>query len=69
MIGFTHIQEEPAHVWTVEHNLNTRSPILDSMLLEGGEHVKALPKEVKMVDMNVVEIHWSFPAKGRARIV
>lgn len=67
--GVTHEQTEPAAVWTVQHNLYTRSPVLDVMIEAGGKLIKVMPKQVRMVDENTVEIAWSYPTVGRVRVV
>ncbi len=67
--GITHEQTEPATVWTVQHNLHTRTPVLDVLIAVGGELIKVMPKQVRMVDENTVEIAWSYPTAGRVRVV
>ena len=69
MGGVAHEQTEPADVWVVQHNLHTRSPVLDVMIEAGGELIKVMPKQVRMVDENTVEIAWSYPTVGRVRVV
>ena len=67
--GITHVQTEPATVWAVQHNLHTRTPVLDVLIAVGGELIKVMPKQVRMVDENTVEITWSYPTAGRVRVV
>lgn len=66
---YHHIQIEPQKVWVVNHNLHTRTPIVDAIVFDGQDLVKAQPQVVKMVDMNRLELHWSYPRTGRAGVV
>lgn len=69
MIGITHEQVEPSAVWTVKHNLWTRTPVLDTMILVDGRLTKVMPNKVVAEDPDTVELHWSYPVAGRVRIV
>jgi hypothetical protein len=65
---FVHEQTTPASTWTIEHNLYTRAPIVDTYIMFEGTMQKILPKRVKSLDLNTLEIEWTVPRTGTARI-
>ena len=68
IVTYQHDQEVAESVWTVVHNLNTY-PIVDVVVDHGEARVKIIPKDVKIIDMNSCEIHFSQPRTGHARLV
>jgi hypothetical protein len=68
-VTYQHTQSSPASVWQVNHNLNNY-PIVDVMIsYTTGELVKIIPMDIRIIDMNNCEIHFSQPQKGQARMV
>lgn len=64
----TFIFTAPLAVWTIEHNLGVY-PIVDTMIDYNGALTKIIPKEVIVTSLNTVEIHFSVPRTGQARVV
>lgn len=65
---FVHEQTTPLKVWIIQHNLFTRAPIVDTYVDFEGVQQKMIPQSVKSVDLNTLEIVWSMPRTGTARI-
>lgn len=59
---------ENEQVWVVEHNLYTRTPVIDCWVDFDGTLEKVLPKEVRSIDLSTCEVHWTAPRTGEVRV-
>lgn len=66
---YNHTQDVADDVWSIVHNLNTTSPIVDCYILIDGSYTKILPTDVKVIDSTTVEVHWSDARVGKARVI
>lgn len=66
---YEHIQDTPESVWTVRHNLFTRSPVVEVFVDLGGALQKMLPKAVIVVSNIECRIEWSVPRTGRVGVI
>lgn len=62
--AFPHIQQVPAALWSITHNLNTPVPVVTAVDGAGA----ALAGAVTVVDANTVEILFGAPETGTAYI-
>lgn len=69
MMRFEHEQNVAAKVWSFNHNLTTRSPIMEYMVEIEGSLVRLMPVRVTVVDLNSVEIEWSVPRTGKVGVI
>jgi len=65
---YEHIQSFASDVWTVNHNLGIKAPIVDAWLVVNAETIKVLPDMVEFVDINNCNIHFTSPGTGTAII-
>lgn len=63
---YTWYQQTAASTWTITHNLNTTSPIVQ---LYGSDNTMMLPDSVEPTDNNTVVVHFGTAAVGRAVIM
>lgn len=68
LLTFQHKQDTPAAIWVINHYLHNY-PIVDVMVNEEGKLQKIIPKDIKVIDENTCEIHFSTPRTGQARLV
>lgn len=68
VLSYQHTQITPSAIWTVVHSLNNY-PIVDVMVNENGSLQKIIPKDIKVIDMNICEVHFSTLRTGQARLV
>lgn len=61
-------QLTPSSVWSIQHNLGIY-PIVDVIINNNGVWTKILPLNIVMIDLNNIEIKFSAPSIGQARIV
>ena len=64
-ILYEYVQTTPATTWAINHNLNS-APISDVVDDTGA---KILPDTVDIVDMNNVNITFTYAATGTARLI
>jgi hypothetical protein len=67
-IEYTHSQTTASDTWTVVHNLDAY-PITDVVITLNGTRQKILPKAVQYVDANTVNILFTEPQIGNARLL
>jgi len=65
---FIHIQGTASNVWHIAHNLG-HPPISDVTVDYNGDRVKFMPYQVVHIDMNNLEIRFSVPRTGEARLL
>jgi hypothetical protein len=63
-----HNQLLESNLWSIKHNLS-RSVIVDVFIPVDGVLTKILPRAVRIINPNLVEVEFSTPYKGVARIV
>lgn len=66
--SYTHTQDTPSDSWTINHNLNTLAPIIDTFIEVEGVVTKILSSSVVVVDANNVTVTWTSPRTGIAAI-
>ena len=64
-----HVQETASATWTIEHNLDILTPIVDCWIEFNSVFTKVLPSSVTVVDANTVEVVFSSAQSGRAFVV
>lgn len=65
---FKHVQETPALVWAIEHNMGDY-PVVDVYISVNGVVNKVIPRSVAYVDNNTVNITFTGPQSGFATMV
>jgi hypothetical protein len=66
---YTHGQETPSSMWTIEHNLGAY-PIVDVWLDAGsGQYKKVIPESVNYVNGTTCTVGFSMPQSGKATVV
>ena len=65
---YQHVQTVAASTWVVVHNLNTSVISCDCQIVHEGTLTKVIPHGVEIVDDNTVNILWTIPRTGLARI-
>lgn len=65
---YQHNQSTPSALWEITHNLGVY-PIVDVYVNIDGNMEKILPKDIIRINDNVVNIEFSSPFAGVARIV
>ena len=66
---YQHTQDTPATLWEVRHNLFTRAPIVDAIVIVDGQMQKMMPKAVKIISNTECHIEWSVPRAGQAGVI
>lgn len=67
----THIQDTPSNIWTITHNVSnlSSSVVIDVYVWINGELTKILPLNIKIINETTVEVSFSNPHTGIARLV
>lgn len=65
--GYTHTQDTPSNVWTVQHNLK-RMVIADVFIEHKGSLEKILAS-TRVVDNNTLTVTFSEPRVGVVRVI
>lgn len=67
---YRHTQSVASTTWSITHNLDTPSPVVDVWILQGSPAVytKVIPQNVSYPDNNSVTITFSTAQTGRAII-
>lgn len=65
---FSHEQSTPSANWNIVHNLNS-FVVCNVVVLEESSYVQILPKAVKKVSLNEVQVQFSNARTGVARII
>jgi hypothetical protein len=66
--SYQHFQSAPSALWSINHNLGV-FPVTDVMVDYNGVLTKIIPMGINVIDLNNVEIHFSTPYTGQARMV
>lgn len=67
--SYTHTQDASANVWSINHNLGTNAPIVSVNVNVDSTLTKILPKDIRVIDSDNIEIEFSIPYTGVARII
>ncbi len=67
--GYDFTQTTPATVWTIVHNLNLTSPVVDCWVDVSGSMTKIIPSSVIVVDATTVQITFTTAYAGDAYVV
>lgn len=67
-VEYTHQQTVPAEVWTISHGMNAY-PVTDVIITHEGTRQKILPRAVKYIDSNTIEVVFSTPLTGLVRLI
>ncbi len=65
---YQHTQDEASDTWDINHNLGLH-PLVDVMVDVAGVMTKIIPKDIKIIDLNNVQVLFSQPFSGSARVV
>lgn len=65
---FEFSQSTPAATWSVAHNLGCK-PVFDVVVLDNGSLVKAYPAGITHVSDTLLELTFTTPRAGTARLV
>lgn len=65
---YQHVQTVASTIWNIQHNLGIY-PVVDILVNTTDGLTKIIPSDVKIVDMNTIQIHFSTPHSGQARLV
>lgn len=65
---YQHVQDTPQSVWTITHNLGVQ-PISDVWIIDDGVMSKMYPAAVVHLDDNTLQLSFSSPLAGQARLV
>jgi hypothetical protein len=65
---YKHLQDTPSDVWLINHGLDG-TPVLDVIIEENGVRQKILVNKVTFIDANSLEIRFSRPRVGSARLI
>jgi hypothetical protein len=63
-MSFTYTQTTPQSVWNVNHNLDVPNPVVDVWVDDNGITTIMLPKQIRLVDTNRLEITFTIPVAG-----
>lgn len=66
--GYRHTQDTASTTWTITHNLDTESPVVDCWIDESGTTTKILPQSVVATSPSVVTITFSSAKAGIAYV-
>ena len=66
--GHTHTQTSSSTTWTITHNLDTLSPVVDCWIDVSGDYTKILPLTVTATSNLVVTITFSSAQSGSAYV-
>ena len=69
MAGYNHVQSASSATWTINHNLNSDSVVIDVMVDNAGDLEKILPQTILHKTANQSEITFSGAQVGNARVV
>jgi tRNA A37 threonylcarbamoyladenosine dehydratase len=67
--SFDFEQSTPSNKWIIVHGLGIAAPVVDVLVNTGSGVAKILPLDVVVVDNTTVEIHFTSPQTGKARLV
>jgi hypothetical protein len=65
---YTHIQSTPNVLWDITYNMDM-VPIVEVLVMVGGQLEKILPQSIERVTNSRVKVHFSVPYAGEAHIV
>ena len=67
-MAFTYTKDTPASVWNVTHDLDTLNPVVDVWVDDNGNTTAVLPKQIRVIDANKLEITFTVALNGVAVI-
>jgi hypothetical protein len=66
----TFVQSTPSSLWHIEHQLNNPNVIVETIIIdENGEVKQVFPSKVVRIDSNTIDVYFTSPHAGEARIV
>lgn len=65
---YNYLQEEPKDKWIIQHNLGTTNTKENVYVYKDGFYKEIIPKNIKNIDVNTVEIEFSKPVIGTVNI-
>lgn len=63
----THNQESPSALWVIQHGLNAKPSVSVTISYEGTQQA-ILPHSITYPDLNTVEVRFTQPYSGVARL-
>jgi hypothetical protein len=66
--AYQYIQDAPSDVWSINHNLGVY-PVVDVVVNYQGSVTKIIPQDIVVIDVNNIEIRFTTPYSGQARLV
>lgn len=64
-----HVQTSASATWTITHNFNVASVVVDVFVDFGGNLEKILPLEIEHTNDNTLTVTFSSTQTGKARLV
>lgn len=64
---FTHAESPASASWTITHNLQTNTPLVQ--VYEAGTGHQVIPDELTVLDTNTVTVTFNTPVEGRATVM
>lgn len=69
MLTYDHTQSEAAAIWTIDHNLDLTSLMIEVFIDLGGKPAPIIPSKITKTSSNQVVIVFSTPRAGIAHLV
>lgn len=63
---YTHMQQTASSTWTIVHNLNTTTPLVQ---IYGNDNRMLIPDEIEIIDQNTVSVDLGTAIVGRAVVM
>jgi hypothetical protein len=67
-MAFTYTNNTPATAWIITHDLNTLNPVVDVWVDDNGNTTAIIPKQIRVIDANKLEITFTVAINGVAVI-
>lgn len=67
-MAYTYTKDTPALVWNITHNRNTLNPVVDVWVDDNGNTTAVLPKQIRVIDADKLEITFTVATPGVAVI-
>ena len=65
---YQYVQNTPSAVWSINHNLGVY-PVVDVVVYYQGAMTKIIPQDIVVIDVNNIEIRFTTPYSGQARLM
>lgn len=69
MLTYNHIQTVPSAIWTINHNLDLSSLMIEVLIDQSGKLTQTIPSKITKTSSNQIVIVFSTARAGRARLI